>query len=300
MVFGGHAAELAELTAVFETLDFGENQSVLISGLRGAGKPSMLAQLQDAAQEHGWIVIGDDASSGLMDRVMETTIPSLLNELSVGARKRLTKLGIWQLNTQWEYVDRHRQIKPLLRRDLVALSNALLEDAQPRGILITIDEEALKLLVSVSQGYPYLVQLAGDFAWRSAASSATIRLADARAAYDKAIAAVERRVISRVYQDLSEMDQRFVTAMAMDDGRSKISDIVQRLGVSDQYVQVYKKRLIASGYVQADGRGFIEFSLPYLGDYVRSLSESGPSDGAYGNDWEDFPPPRLSGDDKSG
>lgn len=376
LVFGGHDVELRQLTEVFETLDFGENQSVLISGLRGAGKTSMLAKLQDTAQDSGWLVISDDASAGLMDRVMETTIPSLLGQLAPGVRSRLTGLGIWQLNAQWEYVDRHRQVRPLLRRDLLALSSALSESRQPAGILITIDEvssgkvrlrelarfalevshaiseganimvvfagikvdldalieqdhttflrrsreldfrrltpkqteyvlakttriggkaidpEALELLVSITQGYPYLVQLAGDYAWRNSGSSATIALADAEAAHGRAITAVERRVISRVYQDLSDKDQEFVTAMAVDDGRSRIADIVQRMGVSDQYVQVYKRRLIDSGYVQADGRGHVVFSLPYLREYVRSrvlpATQASMSDG-----WDRYPPPAL-------
>lgn len=140
LVFGGHETELAELSDVFATLDFGENQSVLISGLRGAGKTSMLAKLQDSARSNGWLVISDDASAGLMDRVMETTIPSLLGGLSPEARAQLTGLGIWQFTAHWEYVDRHREVKPLLRRDLVALSYAHAESKQPAGILITIDE----------------------------------------------------------------------------------------------------------------------------------------------------------------
>jgi len=373
LVFGGHEDELAELEEVFTTLDFGENQSVLISGLRGAGKTSMLAKLQDAARENGWMVISDDASAGLMDRVMETSIPVLLGELDSEARARLTSFGIWRLNAQWEYVDRHREVKPLLRRDLVALSSVLSEGGRARGLLITIDEvssgkvrlrelsrfaleishaiaegaavmvvfagikvdldalveqehttflrrsreldfrrlspdqtrhvlsesvriggkaieqDALDLLVSIAQGYPYLVQLAGDFAWRSSGSAATIVLRDARAAHKRAIAAVERRVISRVYQDLSEKDRAFVNAMAMDEGRSKIADIVRRMGVSDQYVQVYKRRLIESGYVQADGRGHVRFSLPYLGDYIRSVSPGREAD-AVADDWGRYPP----------
>lgn len=379
LVFGGHSAEISELTEVFETLDFGENQSVLISGLRGAGKTSMLAKLQDAARDNGWLVISDDASSGLMDRVMETTIPSLLSELSPDARMRLTGLGIWQLNAQWQYVERHREVRPLLRRDLAALSTVLAETRPHSGVLITIDEvfsgkvrlrelsrfalevshaiaeganimivfagikvdlealveqehttflrrsreldfrrlspvetrhvfaesiriggktidpDALDLLVTFSQGYPYLVQLAGDFAWRSSGTAPAIALADARAAHGRAITAVERRVISRVFQDLSEVDQRFVAAMAVDEGRSRIADIVKRLDVSDQYVQVYKKRLIESCYVQADGRGHVVFSLPYLGDYVRSLSAEREQSGA--DEWDNFPPPRTADSD---
>lgn len=373
LVFGGHERELAELTEVFDTLDFGENQSVLISGLRGAGKTSMLLKLQDSAADHGWLVIPDDASAGLMDRVMETTIPDLLRRLGPDERARLTGLGIWQLNAEWEYVDRHREVKPLLRRDLVALSATLAQSERPAGILITVDEvssskvrlrelsrfalevshaiseganvmvvfagikvdldafveqehttflrrsrelvfrrltpdetrhvfsasiaiggkeverEALDLLVSTSQGYPYLVQLAGDYAWRSSGAAPVVTTGHARAAHGRAITAVERRVISRVYQDLSEKDQEFVTAMAVDDGRSRIADIVQRMGVSDQYVQVYKKRLIESGYVQPDGRGHVIFSLPYLREYVRSRQSEDADTGT--DEWGQFPPP---------
>lgn len=376
LVFGGHDAELSELASVFETLDFGENQSVLISGLRGAGKTSMLAKIQDSARNSGWLVISDDASAGLMDRVMDTSIPDLLRQLTPQARSRMTALGVWQFNARWEYVDRNRDIKPLLRRDLIAISAVLTENRSPAGILITIDEvssgkvrlrelarfalevshaisdgatimivfagikvdldalveqehttflrrsreldfrrltpsetrhvlaesiriggktiapAALRLLVTLSQGYPYLVQLAGDYAWRNSGSASTITLADATAAHSKAISAVERRVISRVYQDLSEKDQEFVKAMAVDaNGRSKIADIAHRMSVSPQYVQVYKKRLVDSGYVQPDGRGYITFSLPYLGDYIRSMNQDDASDRS--DEWGQFPPPAV-------
>lgn len=369
LVFGGHEDELDELTRVFQTLDFGENHSVLISGLRGAGKTSMLMMLQDAARREGWLVISDDASAGLMDRVMETTIPALLDTLEPATRTRLSGLGIWQINARLEYVDRHRQTKPLLRRDLIALSEHIGPDA---GILITIDEvssgktrlrelsrfalevshalqaganvmivfagikidldalleqehttflrrsrqldfrrltpaetrhvldesiriggreiehDALKQLISVSQGYPYLIQLVGDYAWRSSPRSAVIDQAAADVAHEKAITAVQRRVISRVYQDLSEKDREFVQAMARDSGRSKISDIVKRMDVSAQYVQVYKKRLIDTGYVRTDGHGYVAFSLPYLGEYIRSMNDEPAT---VDDGWDAFPPP---------
>ena len=153
-----------------------------------------------------------------------------------------------------------------------------------------VTDPALELLVTFSQGYPYLVQLAGDYAWRNSGGNQTIQLADAEAAHNKAVAAVEQRVIRRVYKDLSEKDQGFVSAMAEDEHRSRMSDIARRMGVSDQYAQVYKKRLIESGYVQADGRGYVTFSLPYLGDYVRSMSD--PETGTHRDDWSNYPPPR--------
>ncbi|ROS22143.1 hypothetical protein EDF22_3649 [Rathayibacter sp. PhB127] len=373
-VFGGHGEALTELRAVFETLDFGENHSVLVSGLRGAGKTSFLTTLQDDARAAGWLVISEDASAGLLDRVMDSTIPALINDMAPGSRARLTSLGLWEFSAEIEYVDRHRSVKPQLRYDLVALSSALGGEG---GILITIDEvssgkvrlrelsrfalqvshalqdgaqimvvfagvkvgldallaeehttflrrsrevefvrlsapetsrvftetaglggrrideEALAVLVSLSQGYPYLVQLAGDYAWRNRSTAPTISLADATVAQDRAIKAVESRVISRVYGDLSDVDQKFLDAMAEDDDRTKIADIAKRMDVSDAYVQVYKKRLIDSGYVHAAGRGHVQFSLPYLGAYIRRRLAAEASDDAGDGGWDAYPAPDL-------
>ncbi|RUQ09649.1 ATP-binding protein [Curtobacterium sp. HSID17257] len=376
LVFGGHEQEIDELTRVFSTLDFGENHSILIAGLRGAGKTSMLTLLQNAATDAGWLVISDDASSGLMDRVMETTIPALLNGLDPATKARLTSVGLWKFSASWEYQDRHREVKPLLRNDLVALSRAI----DNRGILITIDEvssgrvrlrelakfalqvshaltdganimiafagiridldellkqehatflrrsrdltferldphatmavlrdtaavggrqispEALRRLAEIAQGYPYLIQLVGDYAWRARSDAPTIEIEDAEVAFEKAIKAVMSRVISKVYLDLSDKDREFVKAMtlALVDGRAKMSRIVALMGESDQYVQVYKRRLIDTGYVQRAGHGFVSFTLPYLDQYIRSLVYDDPRDDRRPADsWADFPAPQL-------
>lgn len=58
-------------------------------------------------------------------------------------------------------------------------------------------------------------------------------------------------------------------------GRSKMSDIADRMGTYGQYVQIYKNRLIDSGYVQQDGRGYVTFSLRYFGR-LYSLDGSTP------------------------
>lgn len=373
-IFGGHGQELSELKDVFETLDFGENHSVLVSGLRGAGKTSFLTTLQDAARDAGWLVISDDASAGLMGRVMDSTIPTLINEMTPESRARLTSLGLWEFSASIEYVDRHRSVKPQLRSDLVALSTGLASDG---GILITIDEvssgkvrlrelskfalqvahaledgaqimivfagvkvsldallegehttflrrsrevtferlsaaetsrvftetaglggrsiedDALNKLVSFSQGYPYLVQLAGDYAWRNNPTAETISLADATVAHHKAIRAVESRVISRVYGDLSDVDQKFLNAMAEDEDRTKVADIVRRMGVSDAYVQVYKKRLVESGYVHMAGHGYVQFSLPYLGAYIRRQIAAEGVEASRDGGWSAYPAPDL-------
>lgn len=376
LIFGGHQAVIAELTDVFRSFDFGENHSVLVSGLRGAGKTSMLGLLQREAAEQGWFVIADDASTGLMKRVTEYRIPQLLGQAEAGATGRLTGIGLGQFSVSWENPPNESSRSALLRDQLIALADA----RDNAGILITIDEvssgktrlrelgrfalevqhaltaganimvafagvkvdldvlvtqqhltflrrsrqvdfrllspsetrfvlsetsrvggrtvrdDALEHMLSAAQGYPYLVQLVGDYAWRHDAASDVIDMPAARAAHDRAIRAVISRVISRVWDDLSEVDQSFLQAMAGSGGRRKIAEIVKTMGVSDQYVQVYKRRLIDSGYVQPDGHGYVTFSLPYLEQYITSLGrdEGGSSSPVItGESWKDYPPPSL-------
>lgn len=372
LVFGGHDEAIAEFENVFANYDLGENQSVLLSGLRGAGKTSMLGTLADLAASHGWMVIREDAGEGLLGRVMDTTIPMVLRSFDGATRMRLTELGIWNFNASFEYVERSRSVEPSLRNDLIAISDA----TENCGILVLVDEVAsgktaldelarftleishaiaaginlvvvlagVKIdldellqrphmtflrrsrqldfrrlspaatrrvlrettetggrtlavpaedhLIATSQGYPYLVQLAGDYAWRNQPDADVVTLDDAEAAREKAINEVEKRVISRVYQDLSEKDQEFLIAMAQDDGSAKMADICRRMEVSAQYGQIYKQRLIDSGYVQQVAHGYVDFSLPYLRDYVRSLLEDRVRpDETEAVGWEDFPPP---------
>ena len=71
-----------------------------------------------------------------------------------------------------------------------------------------------------------------------------------------------------------------------------MADICRRMEVSAQYGQIYKQRLIDSGYVQQVAHGYVDFSLPYLRDYVRSLLEDRVRpDETEAVGWEDFPPP---------
>lgn len=377
LVFGGHEDVVTELSGVFSSFDFGENHSILISGLRGAGKTSMLGLLQREAADNGWFVIADDASTGLMHRVTTATIPRLMQELTEDEHRRLKSLGLWYFSISWEEERSRPEPETLLRDQLIALTNArdnagilitvdevssgktrlkelsrfaleiqhalsaganimvafagvkidldvlvtqqhltflrrsrevdfrLLSPSETRHVLQetiriggrSINENALHELMSIAQGYPYLIQLVGDYAWRHSPDAREISLTDAEYAHDKAIRAVTSRVISRVWDDLSERDQQFLRAMAGGSGRRKMAEIVKQMGESDQYVQVYKRRLIDSGYVQSDGHGYVAFSLPYLDQYITSLDSpnglAAPSDEGGGESWRDYPPPRI-------
>jgi len=57
--------------------------------------------------------------------------------------------------------------------------------------------------------------------------------------------------------------------MAQDDGPSKMADIQRRLDVDVNYASQYRLRLIAAELIYATRRGYVDFSLPYMREYLR-------------------------------
>jgi hypothetical protein len=82
-----------------------------------------------------------------------------------------------------------------------------------------------------------------------------------------------RRLGSLIYEpalaEASDVDKTFLLAMAKDDGPSKMSDVQQRLGVNESYASQYRLRLIAAELIEPTGRGYVDFALPYLREYLR-------------------------------
>ena len=70
-------------------------------------------------------------------------------------------------------------------------------------------------------------------------------------------------------RSLSATDRTYLAAMANDDGPSKTSEIAARMGVAVGYASVYRQRLIDAGLIEASERGYVQYTLPYLRDYLR-------------------------------
>ena len=48
-----------------------------------------------------------------------------------------------------------------------------------------------------------------------------------------------------------------------------MAEIAREMGVSPDYAQKYRKRLIDSGVIEAAGRGRVTVIIPHLVDYLR-------------------------------
>ena len=132
----------------------------------------------------------------------------------------------------------------------------------------TIAEDALTAATDATSGYPFMIQLVGYHVWRKA----TGQHIDLNAVH-AGIPAARKRLGSTVHAaalaDLSAVDRTYLLAMSQDDGESSTGELAQRLHETPHYASVYRARLIAAGVIEPTRRGYVDFAIPYLREYLR-------------------------------
>jgi hypothetical protein len=134
----------------------------------------------------------------------------------------------------------------------------------------SVSDEALDVMVEGSEGYPFLIQLVGERAWRAHPDVGEISVDDAHVGVRTGKERLGVLVHATALAGASEVDRAFLEAMAQDDSASRLSDIQTRLGVDVNYASQYRRRLIDAELIEPAGRGWVQFALPYLRDYLRT------------------------------
>ncbi len=139
-----------------------------------------------------------------------------------------------------------------------------------------IDPGALDSAATASSGYAFMVQLVGFHSWAAASDPPSrITPTDVAAGIDRAQGRVARLVLAPIWRDLSDMDQRFLLAMAHDDGESTVADVARRLGVDTNYAAVYRQRLIRAGMIMPTGKGRIDLAHHAARGWLRQQAAGG-------------------------
>jgi hypothetical protein len=136
-----------------------------------------------------------------------------------------------------------------------------------------IGKQALDEAADATGGFPFLIQLIGYHVWRQHTEKAEISHGDVIAGVEYARADMERMIFIRTLDELSDGDRAFLNAMSVDEKESRLSDIKDRLGVSSNYANQYRIRLMEQGIIGSRGRGKLGFEIPMLRDYLRSSGE---------------------------
>jgi hypothetical protein len=166
--------------------------------------------------------------------------------------------------------ERH-SLGPVRRTDV---ERALREPIETAGR--SVGAEALEVMVEGASGYPFLLQLVGAQTWRLHPAEPVISLEDARAGVSRARRRLGALIHEPALSTASDVDTSFLLAMAQDDGPSRMADIQRRLQVDVNYASQYRLRLIAAELIYSTRRGYVDFALPYLREYLREHA-TGPA-----------------------
>lgn len=67
---------------------------------------------------------------------------------------------------------------------------------------------------------------------------------------------------------LSAQDASYLRAMAELGGACRTADVAKRMGVTPDYAQQYRRRLLDAGVIEATRTGQVGFCIPYIGEYL--------------------------------
>lgn len=119
-----------------------------------------------------------------------------------------------------------------------------------------------------TKGSPYMLQLVGyDLALYAGEGPVDERVLER--ALDAAREDFENDVCRTTLAALSDRDIDFLCALARQGDMASMGEISQVMGVSSDYAQKYRRRLIDSGVIESPRRGEVAFAVPYLADYLR-------------------------------
>lgn len=159
------------------------------------------------------------------------------------------------------------------RLDAAATRRAIFEPISQRGA--SIDPDALDEAVAATSGYAFMVQLVGFHSWAAASDPpSSIGAAEVTTGISEAQRRIGRLVLAPTWKGLSDVDRRFLLAMAQDDGQSRMADVADRLGVDANYASVYRQRLIRAGMIVSAGRGRIDLAHHAARQWLRTQAST--------------------------
>lgn len=162
------------------------------------------------------------------------------------------------------------RLEPLAIADVDAFFEQAFEE-----LGLTISPEIRKRAARATSGSPYMLQLVGHNLVVYAKSDQEVDESSLQNAIETSREEFMEDVCKTTIASLSERDVDFLCAMSHDpdqSGGSRMMDVAERMGVTPDYAQKYRRRLIEAGIIDAPRRGVVRFAVPYLADYLRSES----------------------------
>lgn len=154
-----------------------------------------------------------------------------------------------------------------------AAGTALREPAK-RGE-VAYERNAIREIVSQTEGYPYFLQAWGKQCWNCAART-PITLADVKEASTLAVASLDAGFFRMRLDRLTPSEKRYLRAMAgLGPGPHRSGEIAGALGRPVTSLGPVRARLIEKGMLYGPDHGMTAFTVPMFDRYLRRVAPDG-------------------------
>lgn len=124
---------------------------------------------------------------------------------------------------------------------------------------LALSEEEAREMAKLTKGYSFAFQVLGYLLWEAGGS------------YENLIARyrqyLEESSYEKIWAELSEKDKQLAEAIAHTKTHSR-EEIRSYLGMKDNELNPYRKRLIRKGIVTGERRGYLDFTLPFFDLFI--------------------------------
>ena len=163
-----------------------------------------------------------------------------------------------------EHLFDYPPVGPLSEEDA---REALEAPAKREGVEYT--DEALRLIVATTHGYPYFLQEWGKRAW-AVADQSPITEDDAKEATQRAISQLDEGFFRVRLDRLTPREKVYLRAMAeLGSGPRRSGEIADMMGVTVQSVGPLRAGLIRKGMIYSPAHGDTAFTVPMFDDFMR-------------------------------
>jgi hypothetical protein len=133
----------------------------------------------------------------------------------------------------------------------------------------SINDDALQLVASRTEGYPFFLQEWGYQSW-SAAEHSPITIDDIETASQAAQKRLDEGFFRVRFDRLTPKEREYVLTMAsLGKGPYRSADLAEKLGESAQSLGPRRATIINKGMIYSKAHGDIDFTVPMFDDYLR-------------------------------
>lgn len=134
----------------------------------------------------------------------------------------------------------------------------------------SITPNQISRAANATRGFPYLLQLIGYYVLELTHSENDLTDDVLENAINAAQEELKEDVFSPTLNVLSRKDIEILTAIAQQGAVASVAEVISALGITNNYFQQYRARLIDAGVVEAPRDGELSITVPYLDEYLRS------------------------------